>query len=363
MKRLGRWMTWALLLSGFAGLLLLPQTAAEGVREGLELCAGTVVPALFPFLVLSSAAVSLGAADTLGVVLAPLMGPLFRCGRAGAAALGLGLMGGYPVGAKTVRSLYEGGHCSRQEAERLLGFCNCCGPAFILGTAGMLGSAALGGILLAGHWLGALTTGIVFRIFGKKDEKLPPSTPIRAQRLSNVLTEAVRGTLSALGNICAYVVLFQVFSRLLEEAGALSPVNAFPNGRALVLGLLDLTGGVTAVDPTQSGAIELTAFLLGIGGLSVLCQTMAVLDGSGLALWPAAVGKLLHGIFGALWTHVLLLWVPLPEQSMAVISAGRSKPSLAWFPVSAAAASWGTFCLILSVFITIRSSKTGQRRV
>lgn len=65
--------------SAAAALLLLrPQKAASAVRAGLALCAGTVVPSLFPFFAAISLLLQLGAAEALGRLCAPIMRPLFR---------------------------------------------------------------------------------------------------------------------------------------------------------------------------------------------------------------------------------------------------------------------------------------------
>ena len=62
-----------------------------GVEEALALCARTVVPALFPFMVSASLLVSLGFGELAAPWLAGLMEPLFRVPGAGSAALLLGL--------------------------------------------------------------------------------------------------------------------------------------------------------------------------------------------------------------------------------------------------------------------------------
>ena len=133
--------------SAAAALLLLrPQEAASAVRAGLALCAGTVVPSLFPFFAAISLLLQLGAAEALGRLCAPIMRPLFRMRGVCALPLLAGLLGGYPSGAKTAASLYAQGRITRQEAELLLGFCDNCGPAFLLGCvgAGVLGDPATG---------------------------------------------------------------------------------------------------------------------------------------------------------------------------------------------------------------------------
>ena len=124
------------LLLSAAALVVWPQQSMGAMKDGLKLCANVIVPSLFPFFVLSSLVVELGMSRYLGRLLEPVMAPLFRVNGSCATALALGFVGGYPVGARTAISLYENGQCSKTEAERMLAFCNNCGPAFILGVVG-----------------------------------------------------------------------------------------------------------------------------------------------------------------------------------------------------------------------------------
>lgn len=363
MKNPGRFAALGPLFALFALLLTHPEAAAQGAREGLDLCTRVVIPALFPFFVLASMAVSLGAAALLGKLLRPVVGPLFRLGSGACSALTLGLLGGYPAGAQTVRELWERGQCSRPEAERALAFCNNCGPAFLLGAAGsgVFHSAAIGGVLLAGHWLGALTVGILFRFYGKSGKNAPHSPSISAVSLSTALTRAVHRALMAVGNVCAYTVFFRVVVRLLEQVGAGNVFSRLPNGAALFTGLLDLTGGVSAISPAQPFAVELASLLMGFGGVSVLCQTAAVLEDSGLRLWPALVGKLLHGPLAALWTHLLLKLLPRDALSAMASGTARHGPGSGVFPFGTLL--WAIIWSGWAVFIAFHSGKKGRGRV
>ena len=120
----------------FSALLLLPEVSAQAARDAMLLCAQTLIPSLFPFFVLSSLLIACGASELLSALLSPLMRPLFGLSGTGAAALALGLCGGYPVGARTAAELVENGVLSRDEGERLLAFCNNAGPGFLLGVCG-----------------------------------------------------------------------------------------------------------------------------------------------------------------------------------------------------------------------------------
>lgn len=90
-------------------LICWPKEVSAAVRDGLGLCYNVIIPSLFPFFILSSLVVSLGMAGYLGRLLEPVMRPLFHVSGACAAALALGFIGGYPVGARSALTLYENG--------------------------------------------------------------------------------------------------------------------------------------------------------------------------------------------------------------------------------------------------------------
>ena len=148
-----------------AVLLFFPDVSAAATREGVALCLQTVLPSLFPFFVLSSLLVQSDVPRLLSRAMAGVMYPLFGVSGAGASALILGLLGGYPVGARTVAELYGRGEIAREEAEQLLAFCNNSGPGFFLGVCGtaVFGSARAGAYLYLIHVGAALVTGVLLR--------------------------------------------------------------------------------------------------------------------------------------------------------------------------------------------------------
>ena len=164
---LKRWLiTLTASLSGVLAVLLLcrESVAAQGVRDGIDLCITSVIPALFPFFAASQLLVSLGAAEVLGRGAGPLFRQLFGIGGAGASAFLLGLIGGYPVGAKTTESLVRQGLLPPEDGALLLTFCNNAGPAFILGItgSGVFQSPRAGVWLYLIHAAAATAVGLIF---------------------------------------------------------------------------------------------------------------------------------------------------------------------------------------------------------
>ena len=281
-----------------AALLSRPETAALAVRNGLTLCARTVVPSLFPFFAVTAFLLRMGADTLLRPVFSPIMAPLFRLRGTCALPLLAGLTGGYPTGAKTAAELYEQGILTKGEAELLLGFCNNCGPGFLLGYAGtaVLGSSQAGMHLLAIHFAAAIATGMILCRLPRKSEPVPLPCTVPFHMLSppKALTAAVSSALTSTLGICAYVVLFQTAASLLPP---LPPI---------ILGGVEMVSGMAQLTPSVSGFIA-AAGLAAWGGVSVHCQTMSVTGE--LSLRYHTAGKIIQTILSVFLALLTAKWV------------------------------------------------------
>ena len=370
-----------LLLAALA-LVVWPGESMSAMKDGLQLCGNVILPSLFPFFVLSSLVVELGMSRYLGRLFQPVMAPLFRVNGSCAAALALGFVGGYPVGARTAISLYQNGQCSKTEAERLLAFCNNCGPAFILGVvgAGVFGSGLAGLLLYLGHLAASLMVGLIFRFYQPR-EGPNGSRAIQAQfqtaSFPGAFTRAVTGALQSTLNICAFVLFFTVVIRVLTRSGLLTgaaeSIAALlsPLGmdqvwaRRLLTGLLEMSSGVSSLtDGTLSGRLSMAAFMLGWAGVSVHCQVMAFLGDSGLSLRTYLAGKLLHGGLSAVIVGALARLFPLSGPVSAYLAQQTEAIAHLDFHRAltlSAVTSWGTWLVFLALAVWVVKKSSGKR--
>ena len=276
-----------------AALLFFPDVSATAAREGVTLCLQTVLPSLFPFFVLSSLLVQSDVPRLLSRAMAGVMYPLFGVSGAGASALILGLLGGYPVGARTVAELYGRGEIGQEESEHLLAFCNNSGPGFFLGVCGtaVFSSARAGMYLYLIHVGAALVTGVLLR----RDLGLPRRKAVSRQRAPFDLAAAVQGSFAAVGSVSAFVIFFMVLLRLLSLVPALAALPPLP--RAALFGFVEMTNGVNALPATRAGFV-LCAAIMNWGGLSVQAQTCAMLAGSALSARRCVIGKAVQALAG-----------------------------------------------------------------
>ena len=371
-NRLSVFLACACLCACFLLLALYPAQTTAAAAGGLRLCAQVVAPALFPYFVLTGLIVRSPLPQALAVLARPVMRPLFGVNGAGAAALALGLIGGYPVGARTAAELYDSGAVSKNEAERLLTFCNNSGPAFICGAVGtaVLQSGALTAVLWLSHIAGALCAGLLLcrkRPVPAPDAEAAPAPPPGAAPAEGGaaarFVAAVSGALSAILNVCAYVVFFSVAAGLLQT---LLPVPDTPAGRWLfrfLTGALELSGGIASLRTAGCGSAFLTAaaaLMLGWGGLSVHFQTLALLAGRGLRTGRYFAGKLLHGIFSALFAYTGA-WLCLRFAPQAAAAAAAS-PAAAHVLTPVLPAVSAVLLLLAALPVCIRKKQVEKKR-
>lgn len=317
-------------------LILFPEESVAAARDGVELCLNVILPSLFPFFVLSTLCVELGLIQGLGRLLERVMYPLFHVNGACSVAFLLGIVGGYPVGARTAIELYEKGECSKTEAERLLSFCNNSGPAFILGVvgAGIFASSTAGLWLYGAHVAASVLVGLLFRFYGGHGSEAPHlnSSPISATGFADAFTGSVKNAFYGTLNICGFVIFFTVLIRLLFLTGIITALatgitwllrgfgmqQAWAEG--LLSGVIEMTSGVWTlrdVAGTLGNRLCMAAFILGWAGLSVHCQVLSFIGSSGLSTKTYFFGKLLHGLLSAGIIYLLSLalgWnVPVAE--------------------------------------------------
>ena len=280
---MGRITLGALLVFCLFLLLRNAGVAAEGMREGLSLCARAVVPALFPSLVLCEALLR---GELLQRPLCALSRPIARllglC-EAGAEAVLLGLLCGFPVGARAAIRAYDRGRIDACECERVFAASGPPSLAFVFGVAAPAVSSARGvGLALClSVWGSSLLVSILWRLVLSRDRIQKslriPSPPSPTPPPAKLLTDSVKAATESMLLICAYVVLFTTLCDTLERI--LSPMGLSETLRAILIAPLELSTGIlrAATLPSATRAC-LCASLAAWSGVSIHCQLLSLID-------------------------------------------------------------------------------------
>ncbi len=341
-------------------LVIFSRSNLAAATNGLTLWATCVVPSLFPFFVITNLLTQTKVVDFTGRLLDKCMRPLFNVPGIGGFAFVMGLISGYPVGAKVVADFRENGEITKDEGERMLAFTNNSGPLFILSSVGigLFGDTKTGFLLLATHILSCITVGIILGKFSKKSDaefrkkyskyyhshksnttiqdhyhvqnsyttKTKSSKNVNFKNLGEVLGNSINNSISTILMIGGFVVIFSVIISILNQTHALdflaNLIKPLLNvcgfdldfAKPVISGIIELTNGVKGVSSIQIKSISqnviLCAFLLGFGGFSVLLQVFSIVAKTDLSMKKYFIGKFMQGTFAAIYTFLALKFIP-----------------------------------------------------
>lgn len=266
-------------------LILDSRTALQGASQGIDLCLKSVIPSLFPFLVLTGMLTSSISGLKLG-----FLRPLGRWMGIPQGAEGIfltGILGGYPAGALSVHQAYTAKQLTKEEAHRMMAFCNNAGPAFLFGILGRsFEKSSVLWVLWGIHILSAVAVAIIQPGDGNKPRTVSPARPMG-------LSAALKQGVTAMGYICGWILLFRVILAFLDRWFLwLLPAEA----RVAVYGILELANGCCALDMVTVPGLRfiLCSGMLAFGGLCIAMQTSSAAGKMGMGFYFP--GKILQTI-------------------------------------------------------------------
>lgn len=286
--------SFTLLCVLFVFMITKTKESAECVLDALKLCAGTVIPTLFPFFVLSGLLVNLGFVSLLGKILAPLSKLLFKISGKGAVVFIIGIVCGYPTGAKVVADMFREKSIKKCEAERLLAFCNNSGPLFIIGAVGttMLKNHSSGVALYVIHLLSAIFVGIVMRAFAKKENHLQ-ADDFYTLNIGSAFAKSVESAVKSILNVCGYVVFFAILCAMVKNEFLISILEVTTGAKVLI-----------AQGFSEKITFILLSAILGFGGICVMLQVQSEVSNEKLSLKLYVLGKSLQATISALLSFI-----------------------------------------------------------
>lgn len=322
-------------------IIVYPDVAFEASVEGLRVWWEVVFPALLPFFVASEALMALGVVHFLGVLLEPLMRPVFDVPGVGAFAFAMGLTGGYPIGARITANLRKQNLCNQIEGERLVSFTNTADPLFMAGAVavGMFSVPSLGLTICGAHYISAVLVGVLLRlhggpqvrrgpldgrkenIFARALDELYRAREADGRTFGQLLGDTVRDSVNSMLLIGGFIIMFSVIIRVLAVARvtellaaplslALSALGLDPAlVPALVSGFFEITLGSELASKAAAPLIHrLVAAnaIIAWSGLSVFAQVATMCSGTDIRMAPYITARVLQAVISGAITVLLM---------------------------------------------------------
>lgn len=291
---------------------------SQGVYTGILLCVKVLVPSLFVFMIIASL-ISQGAfANIVNKVCKYPTKKIFKLPQCSAFLLLLSIIGGYPVGAKGVDTLYKNNELTKEQAKKLSLICVCASPAFCINFVALstLKNFKVGIILFVSQVISFLAIAFIVGQVIKTDDSAEIKNTVKTS--SSLIDAVIKASASTI-NMCAMVIAFSAFVSVCEKVLKNSPH---------LLNFLVLTSEVSLGVSKLCVKIPLhvLSFVLGFGGVCVHFQIFSILRDLGINKYLFFLFRILQGIIAGVVTYILLIFFPVATQVFSTVNS--VKPAL-----------------------------------
>lgn len=231
--------------------------------DGITIWAYNVLPALFPFMVLTTLTLKLQKRRKHSLT-------KFLFGINCDNVFLTSLLCGYPVGAKSIAD----SDADANVATVMCSFCSTAGPIFMIATVGakLLQSTTATIILVATQVASAILNGLIYRT-KTNGMIINNNAKFEAKDIGDTVTNSALSVISVGGLIALFYMLTDMIKSIMPQTVADSLITSF------VIGLFEMTNGIFGVCKLTdvATATVLCNALLSFGGLCVFAQCYAFL--------------------------------------------------------------------------------------
>ena len=347
-------------------MVCFPSAVYEASKLGLNAWWNIVFPALLPFFVSSELLMSYGVIQFMGVILEPVMRPLFNLPGAASFVIAVGYTSGFPISAALAARLRKDRICTRNEAERLMCFTNNSSPLFMLVAVGvgMFRNPRLGGLIALAHYAANLLIGLALRfykpnepgflagcssrsgLFGRAVAEMQKAWRANPRPFGKVISDAISSSVNKLLVIGGFVIIFSIIIRISEITGLLALIShtigllAVPLGfsrltiDALSRGFFEITLGTksaTEASVPLSQKLAAASLILGWSGISVFAQVAAMISDTDMKMGLFTVCRFVHSALAGLICYLLANNITVRDWLAAPVTTELSaQNSISW---------------------------------
>ena len=310
----------------------------ETVERSVTVCLTVIIPSLFAFMVLSQIMISGGIADILFFPLYKISSFWFKGSRRQFSVFLLSLVGGYPVGIRLLKEFSAHNKNYTAIAEKMLCYCYCGSPTFIIQIAGIsiFQNAGAGLIVYFSNMAACLIMAIFINLFSK--ETTDVENHLTGTKISlNTITESIEKTVKALGVICGTILTFNILLELMDHIGFMSFMESF-GVKKIFYAAFEISN-LSIFEGGNYNLLPIFAALTSFGGLCIIVQT-AALSGGVIPLKKFIISRIPAALLSGIICHIIV--------SISGIALESSAPA----PITPVLSSVNPVCSICIIVMT-----------
>jgi sporulation integral membrane protein YlbJ len=315
------------------------------IKNSTDIFFANILPSLFPFIFFTEFILNTEIINILSKYFGKFISKIFNCNRNSTPAIIIGFLCGFPMGAKTVTTLYSRKKINKKEASILLMFVNNCNPAFLVSTIGVVifNDLKIGFILLISQYLSSIIYGMLISnnfissIILKKSKNLNTfveninilgefsrKNEEKLKKRNNIsffdnINQSITNTFKTLSMIFGFIILFNLFFNFIKII--LEQLNLNYTFINVLSGLFEITSGTINIFNTNIPYIYkicLISFVLSFSGLCILFQIYSIIYKYKFSLKNIIYSKFIQGIFSCILTYILLNIFNIQEKTTTI---------------------------------------------
>lgn len=307
-------------------MFLYPTPAFNGAKNGLLLWFNTILPTLLPFLIVSNIIIQLNITNYVSSFFYPILNKLLHVSRNGSYPVVMGLLSGYPMGAKTCADMVSHNTITKEEGQYLLALTNNASITYLVSYVAIstLHFTSLPYIFVFILYGSSIVSSYIYKKIAHLNwynlDHRACNSSYNNSSIYNIIDSSIMNGFETITYIGGYIILFSILSHIIVEITnhilILLPEYLyfiFHYITLFIVGSLEITTGtyMTGID-----SIPFTIkFLLIVvfsawGGLSSIAQTYSVIRGTKLSIKGYIIAKIMNTVIAFI---ISLMYIILLE--------------------------------------------------
>ena len=292
-KKLISFLLNSMLIIIFFYIFIYSKIVKETIIFGINLWLHTLIPSIFPFLLISKLLVKYNILNIINNLFGSYIEKLFKISKNSTYVVLLSIISGFPSGSIYIKDLLEKKQISVKEANKLITFTSFSSPLFVISFIGetLLNNRNIGINIYLIHLITGLLVGFLFKSDINRNINNKPIN--NEESFIKNLIDSLNESFSILINMLGIILFFLII---------LSLLNTFlPNNiiTLLLKGLIEITTGVIYISKS-SLSIKLKSSLIGLiisfNGLSIHFQVKNIINNSNINYKNYLIARIIHAV-------------------------------------------------------------------
>lgn len=280
----------------------------ENIQFAINIWINTLIPSIFPFILLSSFLINYGFIDLLCLLFGNITEKIFHLPKEATFAIITSIFTGFPTGSKYVKDLLKEKKINIQEANHLIMFTNYSNPLFVVFGIGetLLHNKNVGYLIFFSHLFTGLFIGFLTRNkINNINKKLENEK--RRKKFINVLLDAIDNSFKILINMLGIIIFFLIIITIINKIFKESLLTL------IIDGIIEMTSGINLIVAKKNISNRLKAsivgFFISFSGLSVHFQIKSIIDDTEINYKNFLFARIFHAILCFILIYTLYFLV------------------------------------------------------